>query len=331
MDAIRIDMDESPVALGGKTMKRDAGPRPTFQIRGHRHVASDLPRHWIVLPPQARERALQHPLLRGLLPTHIGFFPCARNHRADRPSGVEQAVFTYCVRGSGFWQVEGRRVDVKPGDLIVVPPRTAHAYASNPERPWTVHWFHAAGAHVNLILRELGLDPLRPVIPIGQDGALVALFQDLEEALEQDYAFPQLLYASQILGHLVGLMIRLRRKRASESPNAGERVLLSARQMKERFDRPLDVAQWASFANLSISHYASLFRRLLGSSPKAYFDRMRLHRAAGLLVTTHESVQTIATRTGYKDPLYFSRTFRRVHGVSPSDYRRGNRPPESGS
>jgi transcriptional regulator GlxA family with amidase domain len=58
---------------------------------------------------------------------------------------------------------------------------------------------------------------------------------------------------------------------------------------------------------------------------------MRLHRAAGLLVTTHDSVQIIATRTGYKDPLYFSRTFRRVHGVSPSEYRRGNRPPGSGS
>jgi AraC family transcriptional regulator of arabinose operon len=27
---------------------------------------------------------------------------------------------------------------------------------------------------------------------------------------------------------------------------------------------------------------------------------------------------------GYKDPLYFSRTFRRVHGVSPSEYRRGH-------
>jgi AraC-like DNA-binding protein len=313
-----------------RASRRNAVARPPFQIRGHRHIAADLPRHWIVLPPQARERALQHPLLRGLLPTHVGFFPSARNHRADRPGGVEQAIFAYCVRGSGWWDVAGRRVDVTPGDLIVVPPGAAHAYASNPERPWTVHWFHAAGAHVDLILGQLGLDPLRPAIPLGQDGALVTLFQDLEGALEQDYAFPQLLYASQILAHLVGRMIRLRRTRASESPSADERVLWSREQMKGRLDAPLDVAQWASLANLSISHYASLFRRLVGCSPKAYFDRMRLHRAAGLLVTTHDSVQTIATRTGYKDPLYFSRTFRRVHGVSPSDYRRGNRPPGSG-
>ena len=183
-------MDDSPIVRRAKTMTRDAGPRPPFQIRGHRHIAADLPRHWIVLPPHARERALQHPLLRGLCPTHVGFFPSARSHRADRPGGVEQAIFKYCVRGSGWWEVAGRRVEVKPGDLIVVPPGAPHAYASNPDRPWTLHWFHAAGVHVDLILKELGVDTLRPVIPLGQDGALVALFQDLEEALEQDYAFP---------------------------------------------------------------------------------------------------------------------------------------------
>jgi AraC family transcriptional regulator of arabinose operon len=314
MDRTRIDMDETP--LGAPLT------RPVFEIRGHRHMAADLPRQWIVVPPPERVRALAHPLMNGLLPTHVGFFPSAKGHRADRPQGVSEAIFKYCVSGSGWCAIGGRRFDVNPGDLMVVPARAPHLYASSTNHPWTVHWFHAAGRQVDLLLGELGVDARQPVVRLGEDARLVSLFQDVESALEDDCAFPQLLYASQVLAHLIGLMIRLRRTRRADVQGADQRVLRSAEHMKQRLDRPLDVAQLASLANLSGSHYGALFRRLLGCSPKAYFDRLRLHRAAGLLLTTPDSVQTIAERMGYKDPLYFSRTFRRVHGVSPSEYRR---------
>jgi AraC family transcriptional regulator, arabinose operon regulatory protein len=44
-------------------------------------------------------------------------------------------------------------------------------------------------------------------------------------------------------------------------------------------------------------------------------------RARALLDTTTSTVTEIASAVGYSDPLYFSRHFRRVHGMSPSAYR----------
>ncbi|HEY4016990.1 MAG TPA: AraC family transcriptional regulator [Polyangiaceae bacterium] len=296
--------------------------RASFEIRGHLHMAADLPRRWIVVPPSDRARALAHPLLEALLPSHVGFFPGARRHRVDRPEGVDQAIFKYCVAGEGWCQVGGRRFDVGAGDLMVVPAEAPHAYASSPDRPWTVHWFHAVGRALPLLARELGVSARQPVVRLGQDARLVALFQELEGALEDDCAFPELLYASQVLAHVMGRMIRLRRAPQGEDPGPRERVRRSAEHMKDRLDRPPAVAELASLAGLSASHYASLFRHLLGCAPKTYFERLRLHKAAGLLLTTGDSVKAIAGKMGYRDALYFSRTFRRVHGVSPSEYRR---------
>jgi AraC family transcriptional regulator of arabinose operon len=287
-------------------------------------MAADLPRRWIVVPPSERDRALAHPLLKGLLPSHVGFFPRAHRHHVDRPEGVAQVIFKYCVAGAGWCEVGGRRFDVHAGDVMVVPAMEAHAYASRADRPWTVHWFHAAGQTLPLLLRELGVSARQPVVRVGQDTQLVALFQELEGALEDDCAFPELLYASQILAHLMGRMIRLRRAPQGEDPGPRERVRRSAEHMKERLERPPAVSELASLAGLSASHYASLFHRLLGCPPKAYFERLRLHRAAGLLLTTGDSVKAIAAKMGYRDALYFSRTFRRVHGVAPSEYRRGH-------
>jgi AraC-like DNA-binding protein len=44
-------------------------------------------------------------------------------------------------------------------------------------------------------------------------------------------------------------------------------------------------------------------------------------RARSMLDTTTMSVTEVANAVGYPDPLYFSRHFRRVHGVNPTTYR----------
>jgi AraC-like DNA-binding protein len=306
----------------GRSLGRERAPAAPFEIRDHLQMAADLPRHWVVLPDSVRTKALSHPLLRGLLPSHVGFFPNAKHHRVRRPEGVGQAIFKYCVRGAGWCELDGRRFAVNPGELMVVPPNVPHAYGAAEERPWTVHWFHVVGEQLGPLIDELGVSRTQPIVRLGQNARLVALLQDLEQVLEDDYAFPHLLFASQLLGHIVGLMIWLRRNDFSDSHDAHQRVLQSVERMKQRLDKPLDVAQLASLANLSSSHYSTLFRRLTGASPTAYFTRLRLHRAAGLLLTTRDSVKIIAARLGYDDALYFSRIFRRCHGVPPSEYRR---------
>jgi AraC family transcriptional regulator of arabinose operon len=313
-------MEETQIRMDKRAEPR-ATPAPIFEQRGHHHMAADLPRPWIMLPRPVRSKALSNPLLKGLLPSHVGFFPDARRHRIRRTEGLDQAIFKYCVKGTGWCEIAGRRFQVGPGELMVVPPHEPHAYGATPERPWTVHWFHAVGEHVGLLLRELGVSSEQPVVYLGQDARLVSLFQDLEQALENDYAPPQLLYASQVLGHLLGTMIRLRRASRPEALDARRRVLLTAEYVKERLHLPVDVAELASLPNLSPSHYSVLFRSLTGCSPKHYVIRLRIDRSAKLLRSTDLSVKTIAAMLGYDDPLYFSRTFRQGRGVSPSAYR----------
>jgi AraC-like DNA-binding protein len=313
-------MEESRIHMD-KRMEHPTIPAPVFEQRGHHHMATNLPRHWIMLPRPARSKALSDPLLKGLLPSHVGFFPDAKHHRIHRPDGLDSAIFKYCVRGEGWCEVGGRRFDVSPGDLMVIPPHESHAYGATPERPWTVHWFHAVGQHVDLWLRELGVSEKQPVVYLGKHARLVALFQDLERSLEDDYSPPQLLYASQLLGHLVGTMIHLRRAIAVEVPDASRRVLDSAAHMHQRLEAPLQVSELASLANLSPSHYSALFRSLTGYSPKRYLTRLRIRRAAQLLRTTGSSVKDIAAMLGYADPLHFSRAFRAGLGVCPTDYR----------
>jgi len=291
-------------------------------IQGQWHWWPDLPRPWIVLPPDVRDAALSRPLSRHLLPSHVGFFPEAREHRVRREVGIGSTIFKYCVRGAGWCELEGRRFEVGPGDLLVVPRGLPHAYGALPARPWTLHWFHAMGDDVPDILRELGVDARHPVVRVGQSPALVGLFDEVHDELGGACGPKNVLFASQLLTHLVGLVIRLRREAIHETPGAHQRVLASAAYMRNHPERSQSLGALASTVGLSSSHYSALFRAATGYSPKQYFTRVQMARAQQLLATTSHSVKAIAHRLGFDDPLHFSRVFRRVAGKSPSRYRR---------
>src|SRR5215471_12425827 len=302
----------------GSTTLNPARPH----IQGQWHWWPDLPRPWIVLPPDVRRAALSRPLSRHLLPSHVGFFPEAREHMVRREVGIGSTIFKYCVRGAGWCELEGRRFEVGPGDLLVVPQGLPHAYGAHPDRPWTLHWVHAMGDDVPHILRELGADERHPVVRLGQSPALVGLFEEVHQELGSACGPQNVLFASQVLTHLVGLVIRLRHEALQETPDAHQRVLASVAYMRNHPERSGDLGTLASTVGLSSSHYSALFRAATGHSPKQYFTRVQMARAQQLLSTTSDSVKAIAHRLGFDDPLHFSRVFRRVNGMAPSEFRR---------
>jgi AraC-like DNA-binding protein len=81
------------------------------------------------------------------------------------------------------------------------------------------------------------------------------------------------------------------------------------------------LAQFASHAGLSVSHFSELFRKNTGQSPMAYFTQLRIRNACRLLDLTTGSISKVAESAGYSDPYYFSRIFKQVMGIPPEKYR----------
>lgn len=91
--------------------------------------------------------------------------------------------------------------------------------------------------------------------------------------------------------------------------------------MKQHLSEPLRVSTLASVAGMSEPHYFALFKRHIGFTPLDYFIRLRMHCACRLLATTVLSVKEVAAALGYDDPFYFSRIFKSVNEVAPTQYR----------
>src|SRR5690606_8348622 len=108
--------------------------------------------------------------------------------------------------------------------------------------------------------------------------------------------------------------------RATEEKN---RRMLRARDAMDRsYAEPLDVPSLARLAHTSESHFIRTFRATFGETPHRYLQRRRVERAMFLLREGDRSITDVCFAVGFTSLGTFSRTFRRIVGRSPRDYRR---------
>ena len=87
-------------------------------------------------------------------------------------------------------------------------------------------------------------------------------------------------------------------------------------------ERDVSLASLAAEHGYSPSHFHRVFTDVVGETPKAHVERVRLERAAYRLAVTKESILDIALSIGFRSHETFTRAFRRRFDCTPSDLRR---------
>jgi len=107
--------------------------------------------------------------------------------------------------------------------------------------------------------------------------------------------------------------------RAAEELN--RRMLRSRDAIDRAYAGPLDIPELASVASVSEAHFIRTFRATFGETPHRYLQRRRVERAMFMLCETQRSITDICLDVGFTSLGTFSRMFREVVGVTPSEYR----------
>ena len=83
-----------------------------------------------------------------------------------------------------------------------------------------------------------------------------------------------------------------------------------------------DMATLAALVDLSPSRFRHLFKQETGTSPAQYLKEFRLRKAEVMLRTTFLSVKQVLKQVGLGSNSHFVRDFRKLHGMTPTAYRR---------
>jgi len=257
--------------------------------------------------------------------------PRQRQHRHD---AYHILLF---VEGDTSVLVDSVRVHCGRGSLLIVDPGVAHEFyfcsqepASYIEICFALKNDDAALAipfHRLLSLylgEEMSLAPVRTDLTEQQVALVYRVLENLLLHLGcGNYAYPTTSSVIEMLMFLAEEVYRVGSGWLSLTESQSVKAVRT--ELDRRFAERVSLGELADTANLSVSYLCRAFRSAYGLSPMAYQRELRIRAAKNLLLSTDLLCKEIARRTGFEDVYQFSKTFRKLSGVTPTEFRESYR------
>jgi AraC-like DNA-binding protein/quercetin dioxygenase-like cupin family protein len=209
---------------------------------------------------------------------------------------------------------------LRPDNLLVVPSNVPHQAWNDPQLPaafCTAHFVPRVD-HMVQVVGETAL--IEPGEHLWQR-IVSAAMRVVDEVVDREPGYA--LAATASCEELFALIIRATSGSVPAPFRVGglSRIGPALELVRTRYADRLTLRDLADAAHLSPSQFAAIFHRATGVSPIRYVTAFRLRIVRELLLRTDHSVNEIATMTGFSDPTYLSRAFRRSEGATISDFR----------
>ena len=91
--------------------------------------------------------------------------------------------------------------------------------------------------------------------------------------------------------------------------------------IRNNYSHKISLASVSEHVGLSSGYLCRIFKDETGISINTHINQLRMARAEELLKDKNSYIKEVAISVGFEDQLYFSRLFKRYHGVTPSEYR----------
>lgn len=95
----------------------------------------------------------------------------------------------------------------------------------------------------------------------------------------------------------------------------------AVKYIESNYHRDLGIDELAEYVYLSTSHFCSLFKQETEYTFLEYLTKCRIEKACFMLLNTDMKVFQIASMIGYQDAKYFTQVFKKLIGMTPSEYR----------
>ncbi|MFD6416274.1 AraC family transcriptional regulator [Streptomyces sp. NPDC060194] len=239
--------------------------------------------------------------------------------RISDHANTQSHIMVYAVSGKADYDIAGRAYRIRPGALVLMPRGTVHTASSDQEDPW-----HFMSVAFRVTAADQDPDALLgalPVVSTDLSGGVATAFAQLHTAWTSREPGHQLQMRG-LTSAVLFRVIQLHRRSTADPPHT-RRISAVTQLLTDDFATTYSVQRLAALSGYSPSHFRTVFKQVTGLTATAYQQHVKIAKATELLSSGEFNVTETARLTGFRDVHYFSRLYKRMTGVSPSQLSRG--------
>jgi len=240
------------------------------------------------------------------------------------------------LKGTALHIVNGKEYALKPGDTFLIHGDLSHGYKNVSNLEYiNIMFDFSIVQQFPLLKRQKGFQALFFIEPFyrkeqnfsskleltpSQLKKVEVIADILIDEFIQDIDNSQAMISS----YFTVLLIMLSRNYSTNINESNRKVLQMSEAVtyiEENFLENINLSQLSELACISSRHFVRVFKKNYGSTPMDYIIGRRLNYSATLLKETSLQISQIATASGFNDHNYYSRKFKDVYALSPTEFR----------
>lgn len=242
--------------------------------------------------------------------------------RTYRPNGRKDYQIILIIDGYLSINCRGNTLKAQNNQFLLIPPNCTNDYSYSD--PVNAVWVHFSGTGVNEILSAYGIDAFTAYTITD-----ISFFRYYIDKIIEEMRFKKVGYMHICNAYMLQILTQLKRKIEKnidrEMCSKNTDISITIDKMKTEFAANNNIEYYAQMCNMSVSRYSHIFTQKMSVSPHRFIIEQRIAQAKFLLSTTNVKIYDVAKSIGYDDPFYFSKAFKKLTGLSPSEFREINK------
>lgn len=247
----------------------------------------------------------------------------------------------YLYSGSGNYYVDDQIVPFEAPCIVIAPPNAPHANIVTNDSTCGWKWLYVDPL---LLLPQLSprlanavsqyqhaLSGVDCILPASEHPKVMTLIELIIDEMENAHVHRRHI-VRELFYALFLMLLRISPTTPTEKHYVNTRlgcIAPAISYISENYMNDLSIEELSRLCHVSTSHFRRLFKQVLGWAPLDYLQVIRIERACMLLYNQENSVTDIGLQVGYPSPSSFSRQFKRIRGISPSQWRQKMRSEEN--
>lgn len=255
--------------------------------------------------------------LSGISVQTVGFSQCEPLHRWG-PGIKEFYLIHHIISGRGIFKINGEQHSLETGYTVLTYPDDIIDYWADKDDPWYYAWIGFSGIDIPRLLNMTEFAQKVRVIntPFPDDFHNHMIAATTCSGLEY-YRYMEM---NSHLSSIFAIMMKYASLPENRSGNSYVEKAVSFIE-NSYSSSSLSIQEIADSIGITTTYLYRLFMKEFHVPPNQYLTNRRIRQACKLWQhDTSLPVHIIATSVGYADPFYFSKVFKKITGISPSDY-----------